>query len=490
MWNYTAFSASKLAVVISTIVLARLLVPEDFGLMALGLLVINYLERLKDLGAGPALIYSQEDPDRTGSVAFVLSLVSVTTLAVIAFFGAPAAAWFFEDDRVTPVVRALAVAFFVSGLGVIHESRLRKFLDFRRRLIPEVASAVVKGGVSIGLAVAGLGVWSLVWGQIAGVTVGTILYWTVARWRPRWIWDPVLARQIIRYGLPMVGVSLLSVVLDNIDYLVIGRRMEADALGFYTLGFRIPELVILSFCIVMSQVLFPTFSQLQNDPKELRASYLTTLRYIALITVPAGIGLAIVAEAAVIVLYGDRWEAAIPVMRLLSLYALVYSLGFHSGDVYKATGRPGILNWLTLFDIMLALPVLWIASGYTIVHVAAAMLALNVLFSLVRFVIVSRIVAISARELLHALAPSLKAGSLMALALIGVDQLVPAIPWAIRLVVLISLGALAYLLGLRVAAPETFAQFKEVTRRLRGRAERTEPDADAAVLPPETENYP
>jgi lipopolysaccharide exporter len=465
-WNYATYILCKGAVVVTTVILARLLLPRDFGLMALGLLCINYLDWIRDLGVGPALIYRQEDPERTSDVAFALSMVFTSTLAVGGFFAAPVAAAFFDEPRAVGVIRALAVALFVSGLGAVHESRLRKHLDFRRRLTPELARALSKGTVAIALAVLGLGVWSLVWGQVASTVVATAIYWRISDWRPHLTWDPDIARHLIRYGLPMVGVSLGAMFLDNIDYLVIGRRMDAADLGFYTLGFRIPELVIISSCIVISQVLFPAYARLQDDHLALQAEYLAALRAVTLLTVPAGIGLALVAPEAVTVLYSQQWAATIPVTRLLAIYAVIYSLSFHAGDVFKAIGRPNILNLLTIVQLSFSVPVLWIAAGHTIVHVAGAMVGLITLLTVIRLTVAVKLLRIPVASLLEAVRPAILASIAMSVGVLTLGAVTPmAPPW--RLATHVLIGALLYLAGLRVFDRDAFRAIANAARRLR-----------------------
>lgn len=464
-WNYATYMLSKGAVAVTTVILARLLLPQDFGLMALGLLCINYLDWIRDLGVGPAVIYRQEDPDRTSDVAFALSMAFTSTLAVVAVFAAPVAAAFFDEPRATGVIRVLAVALLVSGLGSIHESRLRKHLDFRRRLTPELARAISKGAIAIALAILGFGVWSLVWGQVASTVVATAIYWRISDWRPRVTWDPDIARHLIRYGLPMVGVSLGAMFHDNIDYLVIGRRMQAADLGFYTLGFRIPELVIISSCIVISQVLFPAYARLQSDRVALRAEYLAALRAVTLFTVPAGIGLALVAPEAVTVLYSQQWAPTIPVMRLLAIYAVVYSLSFHAGDVFKAMGRPNILNLLTIVQLSFSVPVLWIAAGHTIVHVAAAMVGLIAVLTVIRLTVTVRLLGVRVTALLTAVRPAILASMPMSAGLVTMGAVtVMDPPW--RLVTNVMLGALLYLAGLRVFDRDAFHAIAGAARRL------------------------
>lgn len=471
-WNYSAFVLGKALVFLSTILLARLLAPQDFGLVALGMLVLAFLETLSDLGVGQALIYRVEDPERTGSVAFAINVVVGVGLTAVALLVAPLAADFFHEPRLTPVLRVLAVSFLLSALRNVHQSRLKKELEFRRRFIPEISRTVAKGATSVLLAWLGFGVWSLVWGQIAGGVTSTLLYWWAARWRPRLVLDRTIARALLGYGGQILLLKILAAFLSNVDYLIIGRRLDAIALGFYVMAFRIPELVIVSLCNVVSQALFPAYAKLQTDMAALRRGYLTTLRYVALITVPLGVGLSLVAPDFVHLVYTSRWAPSIPVMQVLALYSMFLSLGFNAGDVYKAIGRPSILTSLGALRLLVAVPVLWLAADHGILAVGIGQAAIALVFTLLGIGVTCRVLATPWRDVAAALRPAFRATAVMALGTLGLQRVLPS---PARLTALVLVGATVYALTLWLAERQTVDQAITLLRRSR-RAPDPEPD--------------
>jgi PST family polysaccharide transporter len=297
--------------------------------------------------------------------------------------------------------------------------------------------------VSVLLAFAGLGVWSLVWGQIAGGLVSTLLYWWVARWRPRLSFDREIVGALLGYGSQIVLVQILGMIHKNIDYLIIGRRMSADELGFYFMAFRIPDLVIVSLCSVLSQALFPAYARLQADPEGLRRGFLATLRYTSLITVPLGIGTAFVASDFVTLFYTSRWAPSIAVMQMLALYALFQSLSFNAGDVYKATGRPAILNYLGVVKLVVTIPVLWIAAGSGIYWVAVGQAATALLLTLLSLEVALRVLGARWLEVARTLRPAAVSATVMAMVLVAVARLLPPTP-ALRMSAMVLVGSVAY----------------------------------------------
>jgi lipopolysaccharide exporter len=453
-WAALTQVMGKGTMVVATLVLARLLVPTDFGLFAVGVLVINYLDRVKDVGVGAALVYRREDWTRMAGTGLSLSLLSTAALAGLAFVAAPVAADVFHDPRVADLVKVLAVALLVSGLAIVPESRLRREMQFRRRFVPETAAAAAKGAVSIAMAATGFGVWSLAWGQVVGTVTLCLLYWVMSGWRPVVAWDADDARKLLRYGMPMMGVAVFAVVLENLDYLIIGHRMPAADLGYYVLAFRMPELVVMGFCIVTAQVLFPLFSRLQHDAGALRTAYLQAVRYIWMVTVPIGLLFTLLADELVLVMYGDNWQPAVPVLRVLGVFTVVYALGFHTGDVFKAIGRPGLLNTMAVVELLLLLPAIWFAAGHSITAVALALLAVSVVLMVLKFSVAMRVLNLSVVSLLRALAPTTAACSAMAVVVWFLGGHMSTQSPAVRLVVLLPAG-LAVFAGLLLAvAPD------------------------------------
>lgn len=469
-WAATTLLLTRGATLVSTLVLARLLLPADFGLFAVGLLVVNYLDRVKDAGVGAALIYRREKWTDLAPTALSISVVTAVALAATTFALAPLAGVFF-DDRAVGIVRALALVLLVSGLMIVPESRLHRDLDFRRRVLPETLTAVVKAAASIALAVAGYGVWSLVWGQLIGTVLLAVLYWLLCGWRPRFAWHREYSRLLLAYGLPSALVAVLASIIDNIDYVVIGGLLSTSDLGYYVLAYRLPELSVTAICIVAGQVFFPWFSRLQDDVPALRATYLRAVRYVSLVTFPIGIGLAVVAPEVVRVLYSDRWDASIPLLRLLALFSLVYSMGFHAGEVYKSTGRPGILNTMAVLKVVLLVPVLAWAAQYGIVAVAWGVLGTNVVLTAVELAVAMRILRLSAVPLLGAFVPAAACSILMGAAALGARTLAPGEAGSLSLAVAVAVAVPVYLLAVRVLVPETFQEAWQLVRR-RGMATR------------------
>jgi O-antigen/teichoic acid export membrane protein len=458
VWTYASFAGSKLLVFASTVILARLLAPAEFGQIGFALLVISYLDTIGDLGVSAALIYERKRSEEAAHVAFVISLAMSVVWLVLAMVMAPLIAGFFKDPAVAPILRVLAWVFVITALGNTHDALLRRELAFKRRLIPDVARALLKGLCSVLLALLGWGVWSLVWGQLIGAAAATLALWIVVPWRPRWRVSGDLLRRMLRYGSQIVSVNVLAAIIHHVDYVIVGRVLGSAALGFYSMAYRLPEFFITMVIWVVGSIAFPTYSKLQDDRPALQRAFLVTLRYLSLLTVPTGVGLAALGTIVVSTFYGANWAPSIPVLQALAIAGCLRSLGSHAGDVYKAMGRPDILARVGLLRAVVLIPALVWGAQYGIVGVALAQLMVTGASTLLNLYIASEVLAMPLRTLLAEFKPTVLSSVAM---LVGLQLLLPLLsgwPDVFSLVIAVVLGFGIYAASIWLTSREAVQQ--------------------------------
>jgi PST family polysaccharide transporter len=463
LWQGLSFVLGKGLTLVSTVLLARLLTPNEFGVVGLALVFVVFAEHVSDLGVAQAIVYFAPD-QRDRDVALFLSALSGALLCAVGVLAAPAVADFFRTPEVAPMVRVLAVALLLGALRQVPDAILRRELDFRGRLASEVARAFVQGGASIVLAIAGAGAWAIVWGYLAGSAAGALVAWLVVPYRPgRDVISPsrAVAGRLLGYGAPAALQGLLAALIFDIDYVIVGRSLGAEPLGAYTIAFRVPQLVIINVFFVLSAVAFPMFSRVSGDPARLRRGYLTTLRLQTAFGVAAGLGLFVVAPLLVPVVFGARWSASAGALGALALYASARSLGAGAMDVYKGIGRPGLAASVSVVRFAALVPALLIAVSGGIEAVAWTQAALALVFAVGMQAVASRILGLTWADLWPALRPGLALGA-------GAVAGAGAITWglsgddAARLVAAIACGAA----GATAAVWLLDAQFVRDTREL------------------------
>jgi lipopolysaccharide exporter len=448
-WAYGAYVGGRALVLVSTAILARLLTPRDFGVVALALVFTVFFESIKDLGLGQALIVAspEEEADRAQTV-FAWSVVLGIGLAALTAALSPLAADFFHQSQLTGLLPVLGLNFILRALGTTHYSLARKHLNYRVRTVSEVCEVSVRGVIGIALALAGFGAWSLVIGFVAGVAASTIALWLQVPFRPRAHLSRTHLRDLLRFGGVLTIVDVGAVIFYNTDYLFIGRVLGAASLGLYSIGFRIPELAILNVAHVAGDVLFPAYSAI--DRNRLREGYLTSLRYLTMLTVPLAVGLATLARPVILVVFGHQWLGSIPVTRAIAAYTLFATLAIPPGTILKVTRRAWLMVGFSIPVTIVLAALLVIFTRQGILAVALATTALQATIAPMQAAVVSRQLGLPLWESVRVLIPTVVAAAAMGGALLGVDALIsPPLP---ALLVGLPLGAAIYLGALWLVA--------------------------------------
>jgi len=444
-WNFLAFGLSKGTVLITTSILARVMAKNDLGVVALALVALNFLSIVKDFGLGAALIQRRGEIDDAANTVFTSNLILGIILSALVFPLSPVIADYYNTPVISPVLRFLGLSFAINSLGAVHILLLMRGLDYRKKFIPDMGNALFKAVVSISLAYAGFGVWALVWGQLSGTVISVILVWILSPWRPRFTLSRTIAQELLKYGASVMGVDMITVLTDNIDYLVVGRLFGLAQLSIYTYAYRLPEMLVIGNLWVMGSVIFPAFSSIQHRPDELKRGFLATIRLVEIIAAPICLGLFVAAEPIVRVVFGDEWLDVIPMLRIIAIFAWIYSVGFHVGGVYKAIGRPDILFKLSLFTVVTLVSAVLIGSTYGTIGVAWGVLIAVILRRLASLLVMRQFVGVNMLEIFEELKSSLIGGSVMLMVvyaiLRGVSQ---ASPWLQLILALVS-GSLSYL---------------------------------------------
>ncbi|MBM4055855.1 MAG: lipopolysaccharide biosynthesis protein [Planctomycetes bacterium] len=444
-WNFLTYGLGRAGVLLTTSILARLLSKDDFGLVAIAVVAINYFGVIKDLGLGVALIQRREDVSEAANTVFTINIILGFFLSAAIIPFAPLFAGYFNNPMITPVLRWLGASFAINALGSVHNIWLMRELDYRRKFIPDMGNTVIKILVSIGLAFGGFGVWSLVFGQILGALASVVLVWIILPWRPRLTLNKKITASLLKFGRSIIGGDILTVVIDNLDYIIVGRIFGVAQLSVYTLAYRLPEMLVVGNLWVLGAVIFPAFSSIQDRPDEMRRGFLTSVRLIAMIIVPICLGLVIAADPIVRVLFGDQWLDVIPLLQVLAIYAWLYSLGYHIGDIYKAIGRPDILLKLGLLSLIILIPAMLIGSQIGLIGIAWGHLIAVLIRRIVSLQIATRFVDVSLVDIFNELKPSFLGGLLMAPVTLTVLILTAAINPVLQLVSVVVSGAISYL---------------------------------------------
>lgn len=393
---------------VTMLVMARLLTPADYGVMAVAAMLLEVLRQCKDFGIGQAYIQYRGDDKEMLNVAFWLQLVIGVVLTVIVWAFAEPVAWVFQKPEAAPVVRFLGVSFLLYPFGDAPLNLMLRRLDFKaafyRQLVPTLGSMLV----SLVLAWFGLGVWALAIGAVAGVAATGVVVMALSGWRPG---HPRFPKDLVRHMLHFGGhVSIQNVFTwasNAIDQIFVARFQSITNVGLFRTGSLLGNVPWTMVSGPFSGVVLPWFSRV-DDKAETGRTYILFIRYLALLSIPLNVYvIGIVAPHTGIVL-GQKWTGAAPVVMLFGLLNLFSCVFGVNGEVLKAIGRPEVATRLSLARIALAVVPFYLAARTSIYHLAAAEAALAWVTALAFTPVLTRILAIPWRRPLAACGPGIR----------------------------------------------------------------------------------
>jgi O-antigen/teichoic acid export membrane protein len=376
----------------TTAILARLLAPSDFGLLGMALVITGIVDLIRDVGTAAAVIQKKELSQSCLSSVFWLNTALGFALTILLWILSPWASWFYREPALNPILSWLAPVLLISSLCLVHRSLLERELKFEALAMVEILATLAASTTGVGMALAGFGVWSLVSQSLTNAAVTTLLLWWTSDWKPakRFQWEEI--RSLAQFSLNLTGFNLCNFFARNADYLLIGRFLGARDLGYYTMAYRLMLYPLQNVSQVIGRVIFPVFSQLQEDEARFRRGYLTVAGSIALVSFPMMVGLMVTSDIVVPVVFGPEWEPVIPLITILALIGLVQSVGTTVGSIYQAKGRTDVmLRWglfsgclaVCAFVIGLRWGTLGVASAYAVVSLALAIPNFTIPFRLI-----------------------------------------------------------------------------------------------------------
>lgn len=375
-WVLVQAAVARGASLVTTLVLARLLLPDDFGVMALTITVLSAVLLFSDLGTTNALVQHPTDDRLLASRVFVFNLVIGSLWYGCLWWLAPLFSEFFHDSRLTMMLRAVGLLLVLNPLGMVHMALLAKALRFRRKSVIEAIGVLVGSATSLGIAVSGMGVIALAAGPLATQGVQTVLAWASVRWVPQPFRGIGSGGTLLRFGSAVSLQGILVWVINSLDNLLIGRRWNTVDVGIYSLGCSVALAPVTNGTNVLSNVFFPIYSRLQNDREGLRRTFLAFLKHWSIVAIPAGVMIATTAPLFVPMWFGDQWTPAVPIVQLVSIYGILASIGGAMIPLCNGVGRPGILVRYYAVSAALAIPAYVVAVPYGIVALAWAHVAL------------------------------------------------------------------------------------------------------------------
>ncbi len=340
-WTTASSIATTILQFLQLAILARLLSPTDFGLMAMIMVVLGFAQAYADMGISNAIIHRQDaTKDQLSSLYWLNIFVSVLIFAVILIVS-PLIVVFFREPKLASLLPWSALVFLITPIGQQFQILLQKELSFRPLAMIEVVGAVIGFITAVGFALAGAGVISLILGQLANTAGRSFMLAGIGlrRWRPLLHFRTIDLQGYLGFGLYQMGEKSINYLNSNLDKILIGSLLDAQALGYYSLAWNLAIQPISRISPIVTRVAFPVFAKLQDKIDILRNGYLNVLKVLSIVNFPILMGMMATAPVLIPVVFGQKWLPAVGLLQILSLVALIRSTGNPVGSLLLAKGR-------------------------------------------------------------------------------------------------------------------------------------------------------
>lgn len=350
-WASVSQVSKQVIQYVTTIIFVSLLEPTDFGLIAMAMVVIGFLEIFKDLGTSSAIIHLTETSKELLSSIFYVNIFFGLFISTMILIFSPLISEFYNNSNLISILNVLTISFFLSSLSIVQKSLLEKELSFNKISMIEVFSGFVGAISGIFLAFYNYGVWSLVFQSIINNLLLSLLFWINCNWKPSLLFKFKSIVTIVKYSSNLIGYNIFNYFVRNVDYLLIGKYLGDKELGYYYIAYKIMLYPVSNISVVISRVMFPIYSKIKDDLPRFRDIYLKIGNSIALITFPLMLLLFGANDLVAEVFFGKSWnfDLIAKLILILAPVGLVQSIASTTGSIYQATGKT---DWMFRWGIL------------------------------------------------------------------------------------------------------------------------------------------
>lgn len=443
------FSVQGIAFVVM-VIMARILTPEDYGLVGMLTIFIAISQSLIDSGFSQALIRKQERSEIDNSTVFYFNIAVGFVLYLFLFFCAPWIAHFYEEPILVPLTRLLSLSVLINSFIVVQRAILTAKIDFKTQAKASFVAAVVAGVIGIWMAYTGFGVWAIVWYQLANLTVNVGLLWILSKWRPSRTFSWTSFHELFGFGSKLAISGILDTIYNNVYLIVIGKVFRVTDLGYYTRASQFAQFPSSNLTGIIQRVTFPVLCTIRDDDERLQNVYRRFLRLSAFIIFPLMVGLAAVAYPLVVLLLKEQWLFAATLLQIICFSMMWYPIHAINLNLLQVKGRSDLFLKLEVWKKCIGIIILCITIPMGLVAMCVGSIVSSLIALVINTYYTGKLIHVGFFRQMQDLLPIMAYSFSMGVLVWGVVQILPS-DWS-RLLVGIPIGiiyffAIAYLTG-------------------------------------------
>ena len=455
-WTVTTVVGTQAVTFVIQILLARLLSPTEFGLVAMATVFTGIANMIADLGLGASLIQKADVTEEHYSAVFWFAMAMAATLFVVFAAGAPLISALYQEPRLTLVTLALALNFPLGALATVQFTKLQKQMEFRKLGMVTFVACIGGGAVGVLCAWRGCGVWSLVAQQLTNTVIGTTLFLTFHPWRPKTGLHFRALKEMLGFSMAVFSFNVFNYAIRNAGNVLLGRGLGATSVGLFNRAYSLMLLPLSFVSYRVGEVLLPAFSLIQDDPKRIARIYLRTVSVIAFVTFPMMIGLWAVSDRFVLTVLGAKWVEIIPLLKLGAIVGMIESIGAMNGSLYLACGAAKLRLKVVLVITPLSVIAMAIGLKWGVIGVMVGYASYSLLVTYPTIVIPVSLVGLNLWDVTKVLVGALAAAIVMGVVVRMLSSMLPPGASWLSLIGLIVVGALIYAAITRICKLSAF----------------------------------
>lgn len=462
IWRFAERCGAQIVTLIVSIVLARILLPEDYGTISLITVFTTILQVFVDSGLGTALIQKKDADDLDFSSVFYFNFVVCLILYSGMFVAAPYIAFFYNNVSLTPVIRVISLTIIVSGVKGIQQAYVSRNMLFKRFFFSTIGGTLFSAAFGIGLAYAGCGVWALVGQQLSNTCIDTFILWMTVKWRPKKMFSWSRLKELLSFGWKMLASTLLDTVYNNIRSLIIGKMYSSSDLAYYNQGRQFPNVIVNNINTSIDSVLLPTMASAQDDRIRVKSMTRRAIKTSTYVMAPLMMGLAFCAEPIVRLVLTEKWLPCVPFLRIFCITYMFYPIHTANLNAIKAMGRSDLFLKLEIAKKLVGMVLLLSTMWFGVMAMAYSLLISSVLGQIINSWPNRKLLNYGYLEQLKDILPGIALAVFMGCCvnLVGLFNL----PNFITLLIQIPLGASIYIATSALLHLESFEYLMDMIR--------------------------
>lgn len=443
LWSFTDQFVTQFIFILFSIYLARILAPSVFGTVGLVTVFTNFAVFFIDMGFGTALIQKKETDKDYFSTVFWFNIAIGTFLYLLFFLTAPLISAFYNMPDLVLIIRVLCLTFIITSVTSVQSNILIKELNFKKKVVFNWIATILGYVVAFYLTYIDYGVWAIVWMYLTTAIVNSMLYWISSHWKPDFVFHWQKIKELSGFGLNVLGDTTINYWSRNYDNFIIGKVLGSSDLGIYARAYSLMMLPLKNITSVFSRVLFPAFSKIQHDIPLIRIQYLKVIKYIAAITFPIMIAMAVLSKEFVLLFFGENWAKMIPILSMLSILGAFQSLVSLNGLLYNSLGKANIAFKVSIWVNLILIITFTVGVQYGIFGLTLGYLIVGSLIAFPVYAIAIKLVDLTLLDVLIQIKSILFSVLIMALLMYGVTFL-PLSTMVFFFIVKLFVGLIAY----------------------------------------------